>query len=132
MSEYITIDPVIIVSNELEPVGSIFGAIGSTLATAASKVGTFAKSAVFSKILEGGIAIGGGVIAAKSAAKSQKKNAKQLKADEEYARSQADKAEKAAIMAAKEKTASNRKLMIYGGGAVTCLAALYLITRKKH
>jgi hypothetical protein len=138
------IDPVVYVDSNgtIQPVDGIFGSIISGISkvgsgivkgvgSVASKLGTVIKSPVVSKLLEGGLALGGSVLLAKQA---QKQQDAQLKAQQ-----QADAQAMAAMQAqARTGTSSDpsgtntKTILLYGGAAVLALAAVYMLSRRRR
>ncbi len=121
------IDPVVeVVStpNGVQPVGGFFSAlgsfaskVGSKIGTVASKLGTVFKSPVMSKILEGGLAIGGSLLASKLAGKGQAGIATPY----------------VPTPATPPPTgmSTTTKYLVYGGIAVASVALIYVIMSRR-
>lgn len=130
MNQIHFIDPIVVVPNGVQPVDGILGSIGSfvskvgsKIGTVASKVGKIFKSPVMSKLLEGGIALGGSLLLAK--ATSQKGGLLP------------DPTATAGVYAppttytppAKSNTT---KYLLYGGAALAAIAVIVLVTNRRR
>lgn len=131
------IDPVVFVRPGVQPVDGIFDSIvgavskvGSGLvkigSTVASKLGTVIKSPVLSKVLEGGVAIGGSILLGKQAAAQQKAQLQAAQAQANAARAQA-----VAAPVAQPSGAPVNTMLLYGGAAALALLGVYLLSRRR-
>jgi len=104
-------------------IGSAFTKIGSKIGTAASKLGTIFKSPVMSKVLEGGIAVGGSLLLAKAQSKAAKSaNAGLItSAPTTYT----------PPVTTPSSSSNTNKYLLYGGAALAAIAVIVLVTNRR-
>jgi len=130
MNQIHFIDPIVVVPNGVQPVDGFFGSIGSALSkvgsklgSVASKVGTIFKSPIMSKVLEGGIALGGSLLLAKATAPKSTVLPGPTTADGLYI------PPSPYTPPAKSHTT---KYLLYGGAALAAITLIVLVTNRRR
>jgi len=127
------IDPIVVVPSDIQPVdgffssiGSAFSKIGGSIGTAASKLGTVFKSPVMSKLLEGGIAVAGGLLVAKAQSKAANAaNAGLLTAP-------AAPTTYTPPVTTPSSSDNTQKYLLYGGAALAAITLIVLVTNRRR
>lgn len=133
------VDPVVFIPSGVSPtggffdsIGSIFSSVGSaissTVGTVASSLGQVIKSPVVSKLLQGGLALGGSVLLAKQA---QKQQTAQLAATQTLAQTTATAAATAQAEA-DASAAKTKKILLYAGAGVLAVGAVWLVLSSRR
>ena len=106
-------------------IGSAFTKIGSKIGTAASKLGTIFKSPVMSKVLEGGIAVGGSLLLAKAQAKAAKSANAGLTTS-------APTTYTPVTPPTSTGMSNTNKYLLYGGAALAAITLIVLVTNRRR
>jgi len=128
------IDTVVVVPpDDVQPVdgffssiGSAFTKIGSGIGSAASKLGTIFKSPVMSKVLEGGIAVGGSLLLAKAQAKAAKSANAGLPTTMDMPTTYTPPA------TTPSSSGNTQKYLLYGGAALAAITLIVLVTNRRR